>query len=257
MKNTGMGMRALICGAALMMGAVEATVLVLPVTTPNSVEGSHQFSSPKSYAGVKDERRASGSLRQYSVYSQNEHTVQRLHSVLEQSMADTGYHHGWERKLEGQRIESWYNPAADQTVMSVQWSTEKGYVQATYRVQGQVRAGEMVGSGGLGEMSPMNTLEDEVERLNFKPAPENAADPEVAFQEAQQHLVSVLLNRGFRKAWFRQDPDASGPVDYVAWYHPDLDMTVLCIDRLTGSGHTQTVMPMSGKLRSNDFLPRE
>ena len=105
-------------------------------------------------AARSDNSQPGALLPEYSVYSQNEATVRYVHSAILQAMADSGYQPGWKQMVDGRGIETWYHWGLDQTIMSVCWSTETGYVQSTFRQPGRLKAGEAQGPDASGVVLP-------------------------------------------------------------------------------------------------------
>ena len=258
MKNTKAGLCLLICGAALMMGGAQARMPTVPremgayTTIPNS---EHHVL----LAGRSDEFQPGGLLQEYSVYSQNEATVRHLHGALLQAMANSGYQPGWKQMVDGQGIETWYHWGLDQTVMSVRWSTETGYVQSTYQQTGRLKAGEIRGTDAPGDLVPTVTLEDALQA--FAVTSGNAGSVASAekishYQQRHQDLLAFLGQRGFRPTWLRESESRSQGTVYAAWYHPDLNVTVVCMTWPDGDGQAQTIMSSPGRLQSNVFFPQ-
>jgi len=151
MKNTKAGLSALICGVTLMMGGAQAWMPTVPRemgTYTSTSNSGHDVP----LAARSDDSQPGALLPEYSVHSQNEATVRHLHSTLLQAMADGGYQPGWKQMVDGRRIETWYHWGLDQTVMSVCWSTETGYVQSTFRQPGRLKAGEVRGTDAPGDL---------------------------------------------------------------------------------------------------------
>ena len=259
MKNTRAGLCVLICSAALMMGEAQARMPTVPreMGAYTSISASGQ---DVPLAARSDDSHPGGLLPEYSVYTQNEATVRHLHGALLQAMVDGGYQPGWKQMVDGQGIETWYHRGLDQTVMSVRWSTEAGYVQSTIRQPGPLKIGEVRGSGAPIDPAPMATLEDTLQAFAVTPGYAGSAasaERNAHYQRRHQDLLAFLGQRGFRPTWLRESESRSQGTVYAAWYHPDLNVTVVCMTWPDGDGQAQTIMSISGRLRSNVFLPQE
>lgn len=259
MKNTKVGLWGLICGAALMTGGAMARMPTVPMEMGAYTSTSN--SGPDApLAALSVETQAGGLLPEYSVYSQNEATVNHLHGAFLQAMADGGYRPGWKQMVDGQGVETWYHWGLDQTVMSVRWSTEEGYVQSTFRQPGRLKAGEVRGTDAPLDLVPTATLEDALQ--SFAVTPRNvgtaaSVEKNSHYQRRHQGLLAFLERRGFWPSWIRESQAPSQGVAYATWYHPDLNVTVVCMTWSDGTGQAQTIMPFSGRLRSNVFFPQE
>ena len=261
MKNTKAGLCVLICGAALMTGGAQARMPTVPKEM-GSYTSTSDSGQDVPLAARSDESQAGGLLPEYSVYSQNEGTVRHLHGALLQAMTEGGYQPGWKQMVDGQGIETWYHWGLNQTVMSVSWSTEAGYVQSTFRQPGRLKAGEVRGTDAPVDLVPTATLEDALQAFNVTVTPgdaSNAASVEKTYHYQRRHdgLLAFLGQRGFKLSWIRESQSPSQGMAYAAWYHPNLNMTVVCMTWPDGTGQAQTIMPFSGRLRSNVFFPQE
>lgn len=251
MKNTKAGRYGLIFGVALLLGSAQAWMPTIPR------EMGSYTSSPDGRQALTltaDTPRPGAFLQEYSVYTRNEATAGHLHGALVQAMADGGYQPGWRQMVDGQWVETWYHRGLDQTVMSVRWSTEAGYLQSTFRQPGPLKVGEVRGNGAPGDLIPAAKLEDTLRALNVVVMPGDAVPPaslQDAYRQRQRDLETFLLERGFRPTWTREDPPST------AWYHPGLDMTVLCITWPVGNGMAQMVIPVSGWPGSSVIVPED
>ena len=202
MKNPKAGLCVLICGAALMTGGAQARMPTVPREMGAYMSTSNSGSEVPQ-AARSDEPQAGGLLPEYSVYSQNEATVRHLHGALLQAMADGGYRPGWKQMVDGQGVETWYHWGLDQTVMSVRWSTEAGYVQSTFRQPGRLKAGEVRGTDAPGDLVPTATLEDALQSFTVTPGDAgNAAPVEKTYHYQRRHegLLAFLERRASGRA---------------------------------------------------------
>ncbi|GAA4015652.1 hypothetical protein GCM10022631_29790 [Deinococcus rubellus] len=156
----------------------------------------------------------------------------------------------------GQGTTHWYNVTENQSVVSVQWSTEEGYAQLTFHQSGRWNDGQA--SDTLVEAVAGQTLEEELHGFTFTPPSDDAPQmipPEQRYQQVHNGLVNRLQERGFRPLWKRDLYEDQGLISYAAWYHPDLNLTVLCISWPVQDSHGQTVSVIPGKTKANEFTP--
>jgi hypothetical protein len=252
MTITTVGRSGLICGMAMLLGSAPARA-----TAPlNSVV--HIGVPAVAVSVFADTFQPSVFLPEYSVFTPSEAAVRQLHDVLVQAMVDGGFQPGGPQPADGQGAEIWTQRELNQTVVSVRWSSEAGYVQLTFRQSGRPTTGEGSGQGSPVEPLSRATLERALTAFNVVADPADTTDGtlgEARYQRKHQDLEADLLARGFRLIWIRENMEAAERSTVMAWYHPGLDVTVLCMTRPDGTGHVQTVVPLTGRLRSTFYFP--
>ena len=248
--------RAMMCLAGLLMGTSQAALLSPPVS------GQRAFRIPHAMSVAASVNRAYGHkqtrMPEYSVFSQSEAVVRHLHDALEKTLTRAQYELEGPAVEGGQGITRWYNPAENQSVVSVQWSTEEGYAQLTFRQSGHWNDGQASDIGPLAKAVADQTLEEELHSFAFTPPADDAPQmipAEKRYQQLHNGLVNRLQERGFRPLWKRDLDDDQGLISYAAWFHPDLNLTVLCTSWPVQESHGQTVSILPGKTNAKEFTP--
>jgi len=246
--------RAMMCLAGLLMGTSQAALLSPPVS------GQRAFRIPHAVGAAASVNRAYAHkqtrMPEYSVFSQSEAVVRHLHDALEKAMTQAHYDLEGPAMVDGQGTTRWYNPTENQSVVSVQWSTEEGYAQLTFRQPGHWNGGQA--SDMLVEAVTDQTLEEELRGFAFTPPADDGSQmipAEKRYQQLHNGLVNRLQERGFRPLWKRDLDENQGLISYAAWFHPDLNLTVLCIRWPIQESHGQTVSILPGKKKANEFTP--